>query len=216
MTDRTTTLARLLALPVAAALLGGTAPPPIAAGVWTNEEDRYFAGEAGAAKAPDWLGIEVTGAGDWRHVDAFGKPLGEWRKDVLPVSTRDGKVMAEAANGVATELRRGQPFTCWVSLRRQTAKPDGSANWAFQPGLKLHNQGGRALVSDADATPVVIRLRDVIWPKPSTNKPSLVLYVHKPDEPDKAVSYAWADPKANLIGINLRWMQGSCSRVETP
>jgi hypothetical protein len=211
----------MLALPLLGLLLGGTAPPVLAPGTWTNEEDRYFAGERGAKAVPDWLGIEVTGTGDWRPVDAFGKPLGDWRKDVLPVTTRDGRAMTTSANGVATELRRGHPFKCWISVRKHAAKPDGSPDWSFHPGLKLHNQGGRAAVTDPAAPPVVIRLRDVVWPPPSTNKPSLVLYIHKPEEPGAqeiggAVSYSWADPKANLIGINLRWMQGSCTREETP
>ena len=44
------------------------------------------------------------------------------------------------------------------------------------------------------------------------NNPSLVLYIHRPDQPDHAVSYSWADPKADRIGINLRWVQANCIR----
>jgi hypothetical protein len=211
--DRSADLRHLTILPLIA-LLSATAPPPIPAGIWSNEEDRYFAGEAGGKPVPDWLGIEVEGDGRWRRVDAFGKALGSWQTEVLAVTTAGGRVRTKAANGVATELRRAAAFRCWVSVRKHAAKPDGSPDWTFHPGLKLHRQGGRAQVSDPAAPPVVIRLRDVVWPPPSTNKPSLVLYVHKPEEPDKSVSYAWADPKADLIGINLRWMQGSCSREE--
>lgn len=199
-------------LVLAPLLLGAATPPVFAPGTYTNEEDRYFASERGAAIVPDWMGVEVSAAGQWRGVDAFGKPHGEWQAAAMPLHLAAGGMTATAANGVATEMRRGTPFRCRLSLRRFAAKPDGSADWAFQPGLRLHDQGGRAAASDPGAPGVVIRLRQVIWPPPSTNKPSLVLYVHKPDEPDKAVSYAWADPGANLIGINLRWVQGSCSR----
>lgn len=193
-------------------LLGATVPPVLEPGTYTNEEDRYFASERSAGQVPDWTGSEVGAAGEWRKVDAFGKPLGEWQRSPLPVRNEGGKIAMTTADGTATELRRGAAFRCWVSLRRTANKPDGSADWAFAPGLKLHDQGGRAAASDPGAPGVVIRLRQVIWPLPSTNKPSLVLYVHTPDEPDKSVSYAWADPAASLIGINLRWMQGSCSR----
>ena len=48
----------------------------------------------------------------------------------------------------------------------------------------------------------------------SRNKPSLVLYVHK-DDPVRAESYSWAAPASTMIGINLRWVQGSCSRKES-
>jgi hypothetical protein len=204
----------LALLAVAPLLLSAIAPPALPAGTYTNEEDRYFAGERGAAKVPDWTGIEIGTAGEWRRVDAFGKPQGEWQRTPPGVRNEGGRLIIIAANGLATEVRRANAFRCWISMRRNTPKPDGSADWTFAGGLKLHDQGGRAAASDANAPGVVIRLRNVIWPPPSTNKPSLVLYVHKPEEPDKAVSYAWADPGAKLIGINLRWVQGSCSRDE--
>jgi len=56
---------------------------------------------------------------------------------------------------------------------------------------------------------VGIKMRNVRWPY-GNNRPSLVLYAYRPDE-DRAVSYAWADPSAQRIGINLRWMQASCT-----
>jgi hypothetical protein len=199
-------------LALAPLLLGAASPPAFAPGTYTNEEDRYFAIERKAASVPDWLGIEVAADGKWRRVDMFGKALSEWQQGRSPLSNREGKVMAAAANGPQTELRRGTPFRCWLSLRRTANKADGSADYAFAGGLTLHDQGGRAAASDPGAPGAVIRLRQVIWPSPSTNKPSLVLYVHRPEEPDKAVSYAWADPAARLIGINLRWVQGSCTR----
>ncbi len=200
-------------LALAAVMLGAVTPMPSPVpGTYTNEEDRYFAGERGAAAVPDWMGIELRAAGEWRKVDAFGKAISEWQSTPPPMNDAQGKLTATAANNVPTELRRANPFTCWLSVRRFAAKADGSADWTFQPGLKLHDQGGRAAALAAGAPGVVIRLRNVIWPPPSTNKPSLVLYVHRPEEPDKAVSYAWADPAATLIGINLRWVQGSCSR----
>ena len=52
-------------------------------------------------------------------------------------------------------------------------------------------------------------MRNVRWPY-GNNRPSLVLYAYRPDK-DRAVSYAWADPSAQRIGINLRWMQASCT-----
>lgn len=196
-----------------AALLLAAGVPALPAGTYTNEEDRYFAGEA-KRPVPDWLGVVIAADGRWRPVDVFGKVLGDWQTGSLPGLATDasGKITVTAANKITTELRRGAAFRCWVSVKRFAAKPDGSPDYTYHPGLALHDAGGRAQVSDPDAPPVVIRLRNVIWPAPSTNKPSLVLYVHRPEEPDKAVSYVWADPQAKLIGINLRWMQGSCSR----
>ena len=82
----------------------------------------------------------------------------------------------------------------------------------FAANLVTHDAGGRVVSAVAGAPAVELRLRNVVWPPPSQNRPSLVLYVHTPDQPNRAVSYSWADPAAKLIGINLRWVQGSCTR----
>jgi hypothetical protein len=59
------------------------------------------------------------------------------------------------------------------------------------------------------------------WPfrRPSGGRPwyrepagrELAVHDHAADDPQRAVGYAWADPEAERIGINLRWMQASCS-----
>ena len=91
-------------------------------------------------------------------------------------------------------------------------KEDGSTDWVFARDLELHDQGGRVTAGggDSGAEPVTLRMRAVHWPAPSTNRPSLVLYVHKQD-PDRAESYSWADIDARRVGLNLRWMQASCT-----
>ena len=121
-------------------------------------------------------------------------------------------------DGKTSLLRRARAVTCWSAIPKEKKKADGSTDWLFAQNVKIHDQGGRALIGKdtPDVKPVVIRMRNVVWPpKPdgsaSSNRPSLVLYIHMPDEPDKAVSYAWADPDAARIGINLRWMQASCT-----
>jgi hypothetical protein len=115
--------------------------------------------------------------------------------------------------GLRSELRRAQGFTCWVAARRDKDKPDSSPDWTYQPGLRLHNQGGRVIAGGDSAPAFQLRLREVIWPKSSNRSPNLVLYIHK-DDPERAVSYAWADAGAKMVGINLRWMQGSCTRQD--
>jgi hypothetical protein len=111
------------------------------------------------------------------------------------------------ADGSDVALQRGRPFGCWVSSPKGK-KPDGSDEWSFER-LKLHDAGGRALAS-AGAKPFVIRMRNVTWPS-GPNRPSLVLYVHTPDEPDRAIIYSWADPGAKRVGVNLRSVQASCT-----
>jgi hypothetical protein len=197
-------LLTLASAPVAAHNLTSLAP-----GTYTNEEEVYFAKEAKKPAAP-WTGIAVDATGAAHFVDLFGKTLpGVVHSAAM---TKDGAITFPVAGGATTTLRRSRPVTCWGSVPKTKKKPDGSDDWYFAAGLKIHDQGGRVLFGGGDtgAPPVVLRMRNVIWPT-GTNKPSLVLYVHKPENPDHAESYSWADPDAKRIGINLRWMQASCS-----
>lgn len=203
-----------LALSFALAVPGAAlAQDMLPAGIWTNTEDASFAEEERRAR-PDPVMLEVGPDGRWRMIDAYGAPQGEWRSGPIP-----GLARRESGSGwqvSGSEIRRAQAFSCWFSVRKHAAKPDGAPDWSFTSGLRTFDQGGRVAIPGLGQAPDVnVRLRNVTWAKGSSNKPSLVLYVHKGD-PDRAESYSWASPDANLIGINLRWMQGSCSREQAP
>jgi hypothetical protein len=179
------------------------------AGIWTNTEDAYFADEEGRARPAPIL-LEMGSDGRWRPIDAFGVPQGPWQAGPVPdLARREGGSGWQIGG---SEIRPARAFTCWVSVRKFAAKPDGTPDWTFKSGLVTFDQGGRvAIPGEGTAPDVTIRLRNVTWASGSRNKPSLVLYVHK-DDPERAESYTWASPDASLVGINLRWMQGSCTR----
>ena len=107
--------------------------------------------------------------------------------------------------GVPHKNRKARRFECWMTAMRR----DGE--WTFRRGLEIYDQGGMVWLETEEQPPekVGIKMRNVRWPY-GNNRPSLVLYAYRPDE-DRAVSYAWADPSAQRIGINLRWMQASCT-----
>ena len=134
-----------------------------------------------------------------------------------PLALRLTQIEADALSlrwqDTALELRRANNYTCWMAAPKTAKKPDGSTDWAYFADLKLHDQGGRVWVETEEDAPqrYGYRLRQVVWPY-GNSKPALTLYVYTGESPDRAVSYAWADPKAELIGINLRTMQGSCAR----
>lgn len=197
----------VLSLAVAVPLvLAPSSPPQPEPGVYTNEEAVYFSSEP----KPVWAGVRIGPDGRWQRIDAYGKAIGEWRAGPVPnLHSIAGKWTLDGS-----EVRHANPFTCWMSIKKSAAKPDGSDDFTYAGKLATFDQGGRVASGggDSGAPPAIFRLRQVIWPAPSTNKPSLVLYVLRPEEPDKAVSYSWADPSAKLIGINLRWVQGSCTR----
>lgn len=82
----------------------------------------------------------------------------------------------------------------------------------FRNDVTLHDQGGEATIETDETPPRQIKLvlRDVDWTY-GVNRASLVLYVYEDVDDDRAASYAWAEGGAERIGINLRWIQASCT-----
>lgn len=135
------------------------------------------------------------------------------RQDYQIIGVNAGGLKLRFTDGTETNLKRARPVECWAAVKKIEPKADGSPDWLFVQKLNLHDQGGRVMAGGGDtgAEPLILRMRAVYWPAPSTNRPSMVLYVHKPDNPDSAVSYSWADIGASRVGLNLRWMQASCT-----
>ena len=188
---------------------------PIEPGIYTNEEEVYFDSLAKRPAAP-WTSIDVTRHSDndlITFLDAFGKPLlfAPALPDIVAKST--DRVVFNMSNGRTTELRRARPVSCWVAIRKDRPKDDGSEDWFFARDVKLHDQGGRAMVGGGGtgAQAVMIRMRNVTWDTGSTNAPVVTLYIHKPENWDKAESYSWAAPDSARVGINLRWVQAGCA-----
>jgi CpeT/CpcT family (DUF1001) len=118
--------------------------------------------------------------------------------------------------GVPHQLRRARGFLCWTAVLRGAEHGDSGAgaegdDWFFQREQWVHDQGGDLLIitDETPARQVMLRLRRVEWPY-GTNRPSLTLYVHAAGE-SRALSYAWGEYDAERLGINLRWLQASCT-----
>lgn len=114
-----------------------------------------------------------------------------------------------------TRFRRARTFVCWTSLLRGAHHGDtgeGREDWMFRSDVTVHDQGGEAII-ETDETPprqIKLLLRDVDWTY-GVNRPSLVLYVYQDADDVRAASYAWAEGGADRVGINLRWIQASCT-----
>ena len=120
----------------------------------------------------------------------------------------DGNSVFGAANRGPSKNRKARIFKCWASM----PKKDGS--WSFDPGLMIHDQGGTAWATTGEDEPAraMLKIRNVSWPT-GRNRDSLVLYMYREGE-DRAASYAWTEPSAKRIAINLRWVQASCTLEE--
>ncbi|MEM1380665.1 MAG: hypothetical protein AAGH41_08575 [Pseudomonadota bacterium] len=121
--------------------------------------------------------------------------------------------VTERGDGRTAQFRRARPFSCWVAVLRGAEHGDsgrGINDWDFRRDVRLHDQGGIAVITTDEDVPRTVRLqlRDVDWPY-GNRRPSLTLYVLGED--DRAVSYSWTEGGADRIGINLRWLQASCT-----
>lgn len=117
----------------------------------------------------------------------------------------DGNYVFGNKAGIPHKNRKARRFECWIAIQQRDEE------WTFRQGVEIFDQGGFAWIDTEEDEPqkVGMKLRNVVWPY-GTNRPSLVLYAYR-ETAERAVSYAWAEPTAQLIGINLRWMQGSCT-----
>jgi hypothetical protein len=224
-----------------AAAAGSTVPWQPEPGIYTNEEDVYFSKEAGKAteyhsyrltiedRKVNLIRLGPDGRPIFRPRETiqnalkYLKPLPDGRVELVVDGEAQNDGVSYNAKFGPVYLRRGRPVTCWAAILRDKPKSDGKPDWYFVRDVQLHDQGGQIWIGgapdfgeDTGAQQLMLRMRNVVWPPnkdgtPSTNRPSLVLYVHKADQPDRAESYVWADPGAARIGINLRWMQASCT-----
>jgi hypothetical protein len=116
------------------------------------------------------------------------------------------------------KLDKARPFLCWGGVLRGARHGDSGAGapdsqWSGFRNLWIHDRGGTATFTTDETPPrqLTLTLRRVAWPFGSS-RPSLTLYVsEKPGE--RAISYAWAEEDAERVGVNLRWMQASCTHT---
>ena len=124
------------------------------------------------------------------------------------VRDTEGRDVTPDEPDAPVQYRRATAFTCWIAVPRQ-APQEG---WFFARDLTIHDQGGEVWITTDETTRRTFGfgMRNVRWPT-GQNADALTLYVHD-QRGAPAISYAWANPDATRIGINLRTLQGSCSR----
>lgn len=125
---------------------------------------------------------------------------GEWLRLRLYVDQARG---AEARE----DLRRVQRFEGWAALNGggPTAAAD-SNDWHTDRKVALGNEGGRYALAYRDGRPSGYSLALERLTYRDGNVPVLKLSVVD-DASGRTLAYAWANPEATRIGINLGWVQ---------
>ena len=104
------------------------------------------------------------------------------------------------------QAERVRWFGGWSAING--AGPDAradSSDWHLKQELRVHDQGGEITIPWRDGAPsgYSIKLEQLDYRERATR----VLKLSIVREDGGVVAYAWADPRASQVGINLGWLQ---------
>ncbi len=144
---------------------------------------------------------------------------------LLPLSIEhDGdalsvRLYADQARGpeARVEARRVRWYSGWAAINGAgpDARPE-STDWHMNRDLRIGNEGGRAALHWRDGQNAGYSLELERATYRDGNVPVVKLSVIE-DSSGRAIAYAWANPEATRIGINLGWLQvGLDSAVPSP
>lgn len=119
-------------------------------------------------------------------------------------------------NTAVEDARRVRWFDGWVAINGggPKAKADNQ-DWHVHRDLHLHDEGGRVAIRWRDGKPsgYSLLLERLTYAKRGTSVLKLSLVR---DSDGDTVAYAWANPLATQIGLNLGWVQTGLTLESTP
>lgn len=105
------------------------------------------------------------------------------------------------------EARRIRWFAGWAAINGGGPKATAqNQDWHLQRDLRLGSEGGRVPLHWRDGSPSGFSLELERTTYPERKLSVLQLNVIE-DASGKTMTYAWTDPQANAIGLNLGWLQ---------
>jgi hypothetical protein len=143
-----------------------------------------------------------------------------WQQDLTLTFANgpDGKPEQLTGNKarIPYKMNRAREFECYCDIPGVSGGRD-IPFIRYEP-LKIHDVGGTVNFEtrDAERRSLGLTLRNVDWAmnneKEGFTRNSLVLYVTEKlkDGSTKLHSYAWTEPRAERIGMNMQWMLVNC------
>jgi hypothetical protein len=128
------------------------------------------------------------------------------------------RLYADQARGADAreDAREVRWFTGWAALNGGGPKADAaSRDWHMNKGLRVGTEGGRASLAfrDGQASGYSLVLERLTYRE--GNRPVLKLSLVE-DSGNRVLAYAWANPEATAIGLNLGWAQIGLARDDQP
>jgi hypothetical protein len=143
---------------------------------------------------------------------------------LLPLTVeRDGewlhvRLYADQARGADAreDLRLVRWFAGWAAINGGGAKAEAAnRDWHMDRGVRIGSEGGRYALHWRDGASSGYSLALERLTYRDGNVPVLKLSVVS-DADGSTLAYAWANPEATRIGINLGWVQVGLSREDQP
>jgi len=161
---------------------------------------------------------QFSAEGDAECTEGIGSPA------ALALGEQQFWWTSRGASDAAVKLHRARQFTCYADIPGVGGGRD--IPYTRYDNLSLHDQGAETWFVDKDGRNLGLRLFNVDWPINNYDgyftRDSLVIYVIEKldDGSTKEHGYAFTQPEANRIGINLKWLLASCfmisGKVDTP
>jgi len=113
---------------------------------------------------------------------------------------------------MALRARRVTRYAGWAALQRRRIDPDAADDdYVLLRDLALHDEGCIIPITDAGKpTGYAIELARLTYQDTRTAVLKLGVISEATGE---TLSYSWAEPGAERIGINLRWIQAGMTRL---
>jgi hypothetical protein len=128
------------------------------------------------------------------------------------------RLYADQARGADAreDAREVRWFTGWAAINGGGPKADAaSRDWHMNKDLRVGTEGGRAALAwrDGQASGYSLVLERLTYRE--GNRPVLKLSLVE-DAGNRVLAYAWANPEATAIGLNLGWAQIGLARDDQP
>ena len=175
----------------------------------------------GTPLCPVWWSrdaAQFSAEGDAECTEGMGSPA------ALALGEQQFWWTSRGASDAAVKLHRARQFTCYADIPGVGGGRD--IPYTRYDNLSLHDQGAETWFVDKDGRNLGLRLFNVDWPINNYDgyftRDSLVIYVIEKldDGSTKEHGYAFTQPEAGRIGINLKWLLASCfmisGKVDTP
>ncbi|MCP4925607.1 MAG: hypothetical protein GY916_06670 [Gammaproteobacteria bacterium] len=119
----------------------------------------------------------------------------------------DGNRIFGNVDGIHHKNRKVRYFTGWggVKIAGPGAAEDDD-EWHFLPQFVIHNEGQIVPIVGKEGQLSGYSIQLAFLTYQNTSRPVLKLGLID-DKTGKTISYSWANPDAEMIGLNLRWAQ---------